>query len=331
MTGTEVRRWLRDFGAALEYGVVLPGLARLPLRWAYWLSDLRGRWNAWLARDWTELALNLAYVGERSAWAYRNVCPEASESQIRQWVIERYQTVAREELDGALTLAGRLQDIRIDMAAVHAALDRRDARRGLVVVMSHHDSFFMAMMALAKTGVRAHLMISDVVFDERVPPRLRTFTRLKYEAYVGHLNGGQFLQASAAHHAFFKTALERGEVLMVVTDTPADRSPDKGTWVSWLGKRRRMADGAVRIALETNSQLMAVHVRHQAPGVQDWRSSSLVDPLDFPHLQGAALREAVYAPLAAFLEHAVRSDPGRWSAAHLLAEFPCEEEHAHAN
>lgn len=331
MRKVDVRRGLKNLWIDLEYGWLLPWMAKLPLQWAYRFSDWRGRCNARHARDWTELALEMAYVGERSAQAYRFICPECTESEIRSLVTQRYQAVAREELDGALTIAGRLDEIEMDAAPLHNVLAQRAAGRGLVVVMSHHDSFFMAMMLLASTGCVAHLMISDIVFDDRVHPRLRAFTRKKYDAFVARLNGGQFLSASAKNHAFFKAALRRGEVLMVVTDTPADRADEKGTWVSWLGKRRKMADGAVRIALETDSQLLAMHTRHERAGLQRWTSSALVDPRDFSALQGVQLREAVFAPLVQFLENVVRKDPGRWSAAHLLGEFGCDPEDVHAN
>jgi lauroyl/myristoyl acyltransferase len=320
-----LQRAMSRLATDFEYRAVLPLMAHLPLSWSYRLSDLRGALNARLGRDWVELALNQRYVGERSAEAFREFVVGASEEKIKTLVTERYQTVAREELDGALTIAGRLGEIEVDTAPIQAALTKRGLGRGLVVLLPHHDSFFVAMLALGRCGVTAHLMISDVVFDARVPPAIRAFTKKKYEAYQQNLNGGRFLGPSAHSREFFSSQLLAGNVLMVVTDTPASKNVNSGTWVSWLGSRRKMADGAVRIALETGSQLMAMHARHEAPGRQRWTCSELVDPLDCGPQDAVALRERTLAPLANFLEQVVLKDPGRWSASHLLGDFECEE------
>ena len=308
-----------------DYGIFLPLLARLPLPLAYALSDLRGFLNARFSRDWAELALGFPYVAERSARAYQDIHRQADEKTVRAWVVERYQTVAREELDGALVMAGRMDALKVDLRPVRALLAEREPGRGLVVALSHHDSFFVAMLALARCGVTAHLMISDVVFDERVHPKLRAFTRAKYDAYIRAMNGGQFLSASAQTRSFFRDELLAGRVLMVVTDTPAEKRSDKGTWVQWLGKRRKMADGALRLAIETGSEMVAMRSRHEAPGRQVWSCSSLVGTSEPLGLSAAAEREAIYAPLAHFLERAIYTDTGRWSAAHLLGEFECDE------
>ena len=81
-------RWLkpgsRRYAAqGLDYGVILPLIARLPLSWAYRLSDWRGAFNARHARDWAELSVGFPYVGERSAAAFREVFPDACESDIK--------------------------------------------------------------------------------------------------------------------------------------------------------------------------------------------------------------------------------------------------------
>lgn len=309
----------------LDYGLLLPIMARLPLRLAYAISDLRGFLNAKFARDWTELALGFPYIAQRSIKAYQEIYPLADLKTVRSWVIERYQTVAREELDGALAMAGRMDELTVDLRPIHEMLAQRKTGRGLVVAISHHDSFFVGMLALARCGVKAHLMISNVVFDERVHSRLRAFTRSKYNTYICQMNGGQFLTPSAQNRSFFREELLAGHVLMVVTDTPAEKHPDKGTWVEWLGKRRKMADGAIRLAMETGSDMLAMRVRHQAAGKQTWSCSALVETTEQKGLSLAEQREAIYAPLARFLENAIYTDIGRWSAAHLLGDFESVE------
>lgn len=95
-----LKRWLRyeiwRYAAqGPDYAWLLPLLARLPLALAYRLSDLRGAFHARHARDWAELSIGFPYIGVRSAAAFREIFPTATETEIQQLVVQRYQTVAR--------------------------------------------------------------------------------------------------------------------------------------------------------------------------------------------------------------------------------------------
>ncbi len=325
-----IRRWLRPgtwryASQVLDYNIFLPLIASLPLPWAYRLSDWRGAFNARHARDWAELTLGFPYVGERCAAAFRHLRPDASETEIRQLVTQRYQMVARYELDGALAIAGRVKEWQMDLTPVREALARRTPGRGMVVLISHHDSVFVGMLALARCGVPVHLMTSDIVFDPRVHPAYRRFIRAKYASYEKHMNG-VFQPSSSRGRATFYRALQQGGLVVVASETPAARSPDKGTWVSWLGRRRKMADSAVRMAIDTGSEMMAMQIRYVAPGRYVWSGSDLVDTQQFAHLPVAQAREQAYTPLFAFLEQGVKAAPGLWWAAHLFGDFENENE-----
>lgn len=325
-----LRRWLkantwRYESQVLDYDLFLPLIARLPLPWAYRLSDWRGAFNARHSRDWTELALGFPYIGERCAAAFRYMRPQASDEEIRRLVTQRYQMVARYELDGALATANRVAQFQIDLTPVKEALAQRTPGRGMVMLISHHDSVFVGMLALARCGVPVYLMTSDIVFDPRVHPSYRRFMRTWYASYEKHMNGVFRPTSSEGRRTFFG-ALAKGALVVVASETPAARSPDKGTWVYWLGKRRKIADSAVRMAIETGSEMMAMQIRHVAPGQFVWSASAMVDTQAFTHLPPALAREKVFAPLLAFLEQGVIAEPGLWWASHLLGEFENEDE-----
>lgn len=308
-----------------DYGFVLPLMARLPLSWAYRLSDWRGALNAAYARDWAELSVGFPYIGERSAAAFREVRPHATDAEIRQLVVQRYQTVAREELDGLLAIRGRLAEIEMDLAPIRAALAQRATGRGLVVVMSHFDNLFLGLVGMVRCGERVFLMTSDIMQDERVHKTVRKFFRVKYQRYQEQMGGSAFLHTSASARARFYEILRQGGIVVVVSETPAapgnNGNGSKGTWVSWLGRRRRMADSAVRMAIDTNSQMIAMRNMHTRPGHIGWQWSDVVDPQEFNTHDPETVREMVYAPIFAFLEAGIKADPGRWWAAHLLGDF----------
>lgn len=104
-----------------------------------------------------------------------------------------------------------------------------------------------------------------------------------------------------------------------MSDAPA--SPEgPGTWVQWFGKERKMANSALRMALETGSELVAVACWQRRPGEVAWVCSDIEDPkLDCP--PNGEVGSGAYRRLFAFIETAIRQAPGRWWAAHLLQDF----------
>lgn len=150
----------------LDYDLFLPLIARLPLPWAYRLSDWRGAFNARHSRDWTELALGFPYIGERCAAAFRYMRPQASDEEIRRLLTQRYQMVARYELDGALATANRVAQFQIDLTPVKEALAQRTPGRGMVMLISHHDSVFVGMLARGICVVKTEIAHSAVFFRD---------------------------------------------------------------------------------------------------------------------------------------------------------------------
>lgn len=319
-------RWRYEF-QGLDYGVILPFMARLPLKWAYWMADRRGAFNAKRGRDWAELSVGFPYVGERCAAAFREVFPHVSQVEINNLVVQRYQTVAREELDGLLAINGRLDEIKMDLAPIHATLAKRTEGRGLVVVMSHFDNLFLGLLGIARCGISTYLMTSDVVQDARVHPRVRQFFADKYRSYVEQMAGGNFLPTGSRARDEFYKILRSGGVVVVISETPASHEPGKGTWVSWMGKRRKMADSAVRMAIDTGSQMVGMRNRNVSPGSISWQWSDLVSPENFGQYGAETAREMSYSPIFSFLEAGIKADPGCWWAAHLLAEFAIQNVH----
>ena len=310
---------------ALDYGVILPLMARLPLTWAYRVADWRGAFNARRARDWAELSVGFAYIGERSAQAFREILPKASPVEIAGLVVQRYQTVAREELEGLLAIRGRLDEIQMELGPIRETLSQRTAGRGLVVVMSHFDNLFLGLTGIARCGLPTYLMTSDIVQDSRVHPKVRQFFADKYRCYVKRMAGGEFLPTSTSARDKFYAVLRQGGVVVVISETPASPDKDKGTWVSWMGKRRKMADSALRMALDTGSQMVGMRNRQVSPGHIAWQWSDLITPEHFQQYGNSTAREMIYAPIFAFLEAGIKADPGRWWAAHLLGDFAVQE------
>jgi lauroyl/myristoyl acyltransferase len=234
--------------------------------------------------------------------------------------------VAREELDGYLAIQGRLGEIEMDLAPIRALLAQRAPGRGLVVVMSHFDNLFLGLVGIARCGQATYLMTSDIVQDARVHPRVRQFFADKYSSYVRQMAGGDFLPTGSAARDEFYRVLRHGGLVVVISETPASHDQDKGTWVPWMGKRRKMADSAVRMAMDTGSQIVGMCNRQVSPGQISWKWTDLVNPEDFEQYGTLKAREMTYAPIFTFLEACIKAEPGRWWAAHLLGDFAVQGE-----
>jgi lauroyl/myristoyl acyltransferase len=302
-----------------EYGAWLPFTARLPHRWGWVLTQARGQLNAAFDRDWTELALGQRYIRDRARAAYREMFAQAAPSDWARWTVERYQTIAREEFEGQLAIAGQLRRYEWNTAGLQPLVASRECGRGLVVVMPHLENLFLALLGVAKVFGPTHLMTSDVVEDPRVHPALRRFFARKYEAYQQHLHGGRFAHVGAAAKAHFEAALSRGEVVVVISDAPAS-ADGPGRWVPWFGRPRKMADSAWRMAQETGAQIAGVATRRPRLDALAWCCTVAFDARakDAPGEPGID----PYARIAAFMEAEIRHNPGGWWAAHLLQDFP---------
>lgn len=294
---------------ALDYGLVLPSLARLPLRWGGWLSLCRGRLHARLGRDWAELSLDLTYIGERTAQAAEKLWPALPSQEV---VRERYVQVAREEWHGMLIQQNRLHDLRMDLSHLQQMLQQRDKERGLVVLTAHFDSFIVGMLGLGLCGETTSVTTSNVYKNVQVHPAVQDFFDHKYQAGESHLSGGRFLHVETFTRSLMK-ALRRHETVVVVADAPATVS-GSGVWLNWLGAERKLADGALRMARETRSQLCAMVCVTEPDGVIRWLCSEIHDPETDPQSAQRCF---------AHLEQAILNYPGHWWAAHLLNDYPC--------
>ena len=291
-----------------EYGWLLPALAHMPDAISYPISRWRGRWNARWDRDWVSLSLGHRHVAALAQQGFAQFLPA---EQVQAALVERFETVAREEMESrALQLHG-LEHFQVDAADALAALAQRPRDRGLVLVTAHLETFVLGIAALASTGERIHPVMSSVSEDPRVASSVRTHFRLKYAGLERHLNGGRLADAETSMRYFYRV-LKQGDIVVVLADAPAPPG-GPGVCVPWMGVSRLVAQGALRLATQSNSMLAAFachadHARHHHVEL-----SVLTDPRNDP--------QECYAQAFAFMEQHIRMRPGRWWASHLLPFF----------
>jgi len=293
---------------APEYGWLVPALACLPAAVSYPIARWRGRWNARFDRDWVSLSLGHRHVAALAEQGYAQFLPAA---QVQSAVVERFETVAREEMESrALQLHG-LEHFRVDAVEALVRLAQRPRDRGLVLVTAHLETFVLGIAALASQGERIHPVMSSVSEDPRVADAVRAHFRLKYSGLQRHLQGGQLADAETSMRYFYRM-LAQGDVVVVLADAPAPPG-GPGVCVPWMGAQRLVAQGALRLATQSNSLLAAFACHATGARRHSVALSALTDPRS--DAQGC------YAQAFAFMEQHIRMRPGRWWASHLLPLF----------
>lgn len=315
--GSPVSRWQRrllwralKWAHHVDFAWILPAIAHMPLGLAYRAADWRGRFSSMLGRDWRSMALGRRHIRAQSLSAYRLLSTSAGEESFSSWCAQRFMVEAREEFEAQLVAARRLDLLTCTYAPNHAMHLGPGRKRGLVLLTPHFDSFFLGVAFLARTRAKVNLMSSAVTRQPEVDEAVTRHFSDKYRGLEHYLNGGKVLDMEAGLRQFYRI-LERGEILVVLGDAPV--LPDGvSAQVNFLGARRQLAGGALRMAQHSDSELGAYVCRHVS-GHHYRLELSTIGPADDPRSIDAAY---------AFLGSAIEADPGRWWGADLLINLP---------
>ena len=293
-----------------DFAWFLPFIAQLPLPIAYALSGLRGRVNAVTGRDWRSVALGFRHIRRQSLAGYQLLPGNASGHERAAWRNERFVVEARDEFEARLIANNRVSALSCKFMppGTEAVCQRRD--RGLLLLTPHFDSFFLGVAFLARSGAKVNLMSSTVTHDPRVNRAVKGHFTKKYRGLEQHLNGGQVLDMEAGLRPFYRM-LEHRETLVVLGDAPVLPNGVSMT-VDFLGARRMMAGGALRMAQRTGSDLGGYVCRHLGQG----RYELEVCPI------GPANDPQTVAQVYRFFNDRILAQPGLWWAADLLPNMP---------
>jgi len=299
----------------LDYTLFLPLLGWLPLSLGYALAAVRGGINARTERDWRSMMMRTRHIARQSASGFQALMPAADGQQIDDLVHERFTTESREEFEGRLIIAGRVAHLRchIGPAAFLSQCQRRE--RGLVLLTPHFDSFILGVVFLGRAGVKINLMSSLGDDSSRFNPGVYRHFVTKYKSMERYLNGGRVVPMEAGPRAFYQM-LARRECVVIVGDVPLAGDNTTGATPLFLGQRRLLSGGALRMAQKTGSDIGAFVCRFDSHG-QSGRGYTLT---------GSALKHAsdpdALDHAYAFLSEQIMATPGRWWGADLLTAMP---------
>lgn len=301
----------------LDYGVLLPLCAALPMPLGRNLARLRGLCNFILDLDWRSLALRHRYVRRDTYCAMRQLKPDASPRRAAINTLRRFVHYSREEWEaGLFQYKRRVRALSaastVEGLAPLLALTR--SGRGLVLLTMHFDSFLLGVTLLGLKGLRMHVTTASVVENPRLHPSVQRFFQRKYRGIERYLNGGKMVHIDHDQRHFYR-ALEQGDVVVVLADLPAVSPRAHATVLPLGGQDRRLTTGAFRLARKTDSAIGAFlcsHVRGNHYRVQ----------CTMPRQVGLNTPVQVLEPLYAWFDRHLRETPERWWAADLLLGMP---------
>ena len=293
-----------------------PLFARLPFGVGMKLAEWLGRLCFMLDLDWRTVAVREHFVRDRTRSALEEICPGREASAIERLLIGRFITAACEELEGHWLHLRRAEQCRCEFEGLDAVKAHVAASgQGVVLLTLHFDATLTGVAKMGLAGLKVNVMTSNVVEDARVPSSVQRYFRRKYAGLSSSLNGGSTVHVEPKMSPrLFHTRLRRGECVVVLGEAPSNK-PDKAVIVDFLGRRRAMAPGAVRIAEQAGVPMAAFVCLRQGQG--SYRV--ICTPLFFPSSAGS---HAGNVPaLFAFLEAHIRRHPDRWWAADLMHSY----------
>ena len=298
--------WLCRAIAWLDFGVLLPALARTPQSLAMPLLWLRGSVNFALDLDWRTLSLRHGYVRRATFDAMRAL--HSTRWAALRATHRRFVCAAQEECD-ALRLA-RLDCARLKVCAtgIEELLALQASGRGVVLLTAHFDALYVGLAVLAQRGLRINLLSSKMIEDPRIPSSIRTHFSNKLAGLNRVLAPGKVV-----HHEddvrFFVDALKRGDLLVIAADGPAT-SLRRAVQVQFLGGLHMMTGGAEFFAAKAQVPVCA-YACHRL-GAANYRVQ-ISEPL---WLEDGGLQAAYDV-----LDETIRRSPWRWWAADLHRTF----------
>lgn len=294
--------WIQHKWITLDYGVVLPLLARLPPTWGRRLAAWRGMLYARLQRDWRQFSFQDNALYERTWQTMHLLLPEADDAMLMQAVMLRYQMQSIEEWEAACMIVRDISRWPVVYEGLEDILALLKNNPRMVLLTAHFANSILGIVLLQRLGVPILVMSSNIVDDLSVHPYISRFYRKKYAAMSNYLNGGQVLDRENNTSKFVRF-LKRGGAVVIVGDLPP--SPHESAIIRYfLGASCGFASGAVKLAKIEKASLVAFVCEFDAS-------------VGSYYLRFSAPNEEPYA----FIEQAILHKPSAWWAADILPQL----------
>jgi lauroyl/myristoyl acyltransferase len=295
----------------VDYKIVLPCIAKLPIGFGEYFAKLRGLTQWLLDYDWRGMAIGSISIRVATRKVMRRLLIDEQWPAIETATMKRFINNSREEWQALLFSSKAMRPIaqkcRIDNLQELKRLKAQ--KQGVVLISCHYDSFCMGMVLFGMQGLRVNVINTVASTDPRIHSAVRDFLYRKYRSMENLMHGKMpFWQTDMD---FFYRILNKGEIVTLMGDVPGSKST---VTIPFLGHSFRLPLGAWHLARKTNSLLGAYVCHYQGSG-RYWIDSLpcwMPDPEDpIQSLQ----------PAYRFMESRILRYPHRWITADIALSY----------
>ncbi len=299
----------------IDYGLLLPAMARLPAALAYRLADWRGDLTCLLRRDARRHAvLNL-----------QATFPERSLAEARRSVRRQYRALSHDEMESYwFDRPLSFFEPRIRITGLDDLKAAVGSGRGVLLYTAHLGSTGFCLTVLGKMGFPINLVFRSL---DEVPGMPRTWYRYG-KARIRRLEEAvqrPVIYTGRTLYFSMRRKLRRGEIVLMGLDV-VPGYVKKTVTVDFLGKPCAFPEGLARLYLDTKALpvLWSIH--------QDSRRTHHAELQDISsRLEGLDDKRQVTQLLVQGIEERIRRHPEDWLLWDSLSHFqnaadPEEEE-----
>ncbi len=300
--GTRLAHRLSKGLIFLDYALLLPLLAKLPVRWGRSLARARGRLNAKWGRDWRRFSFGDT-VHLRTQQVIEQLSADLRPESKQRLYQERFEYQSIEEYEAACLHTGQTSRWPVQYLGLEGVMNVLAKKGRVVFVTSHFSSSILGTAFLGTLGVPVLGMSSNVVDRVEVPPSVSRTYRRKYKAMGRTLNGGEILDREGNTPKFVRF-LKKGGAVVIVGDLPPEPN-ETPRWANFLGKIRGFASGAQRLSDMLDAPLMSFVCQFE----QGQHCVKFSSPGEDPYV---------------FLSQQIERDLGQWWAMDVLNAYPLQ-------
>ncbi len=286
----------------LDHALLLPLLAKLPVRWGRSLARARGRLNAKWGRDWRRFSFGDP-VHVRTQQVIEQLRADLSQASKQGLFQERFEYQSIEEYEAACLHTGQTSCWPVQYMGLEGVMNVLAAKGRVVFVTSHFSSSILGTAFLGALGVPVLGMSSNVVDRAEVPASVSRTYRRKYKAMGRTLNGGEIMDREGNTPKFVRF-LKKGGAVVIVGDLPPEPN-ETPRWANFLGEIRGFASGAQRLSELLDAPLMSFVCQFE----QGQHCVKFSSPGEDPYV---------------FLSQQIERDLGQWWAMDVLNAYPLQ-------
>ena len=288
----------------LDYSVLLPSIARLPVRLAYRMADVRGD-------------LFHRYAADSRIHAERSVArvfPELTAAEAQNIVRKNFRVISRDAMETFwYTRPPAFFEKITEISGLEELSKATNAGRGVLLFSGHFGNIGLFFVALGKKGIAMNIIGRSIdPADNPLHPAELRYNRKRVHRIESTVRR-PFILTGRGNYPVMREKLRQGEIVMLLIDV-APYLLKKTVPVSFLGGQTLFGFGLSSLHRETGAPIFQWSIR------SDDRNHIEIEEVT-EQVRNLDSDEEVMQRLAGLLERKIRLYPDQWNQWDSLDHF----------